>query len=239
MGEINAAEAVKFGADIKGRFVALSFAMAGRGRWERMGWWLGVEGGEVLLYLFIALVNEVLIVLPSAEGLLEHEEVFWPPIPLKAASDGVAGSFDPMVLQGREFLGIAFAGEDGLENEQAGDAGEIADDIVNLNIHLSECLVQVSHVIGGVTNEIVTVTKQGAHRANLLGRTEAGSEKTDGVKILEPLTIADVRFAAGDILGVTCVDKADFQTSGFEDLKERDPVNSGGFHGDGFNSAGE
>ena len=55
--------------------------------------------------------------------------------------------------------------------------GEIAGDIVILNIHLSDCVVRVSHVIGGGTNEIVTVTKQGAHRANLLGRREANKAR--------------------------------------------------------------
>ena len=58
--------------------------------------------------------------LPGVEGLLEDEEVFEPPIALKAAGDGVAGSFDAMVLEGGKFLGIAFAGEDGWENEQGG-----------------------------------------------------------------------------------------------------------------------
>ena len=60
--------------------------------------------------------------------------------------------------------------------EQAGNAGEVADDVVNLNIHLGECLVQVPHMIGRVADEVAAVTKQRANGADLFAWTEAGTE---------------------------------------------------------------
>src|SRR2546425_12037762 len=57
------------------------------------------------------------------------------------------------------------------------------------------------------------------------------------MEILKPLTVGNIRFASGHILDVTRVDQEYFEPSRLQDLKERDPVDSGRLHGHGFDVA--
>ena len=78
--------------------------------------------------------------LPGGQRLLEHEQMFGPPIALQAAGDGIAAGFDAMVFEGGQLLRVALAGQDGFQDAKAGDTGEVGDDVVDLNVHLRQAL---------------------------------------------------------------------------------------------------
>lgn len=107
---------------------------------QRWSVWIGltVEASQSLLDLLIALEDEVLVMAPRAQGLSHNEDVFRTPITLKTASDQVAGSFDAIVFERCQFLRVTFARHNGVENGQAADTGEVADDVVDLKVHLRE-----------------------------------------------------------------------------------------------------
>jgi hypothetical protein len=186
----------------------------------------------------IAGIDLLLVMEPGVVGLAEGEEMFGEPVAVEAASDDIFGSFDAWILEGGQGEGMALAGENGLKDSLAGNAGEIADDVVELNIHLGERLVEEADLIGGTTEEPIAMAEDGADGTNDFGRAKAGAEKTDGMEILEPLAILDVRFTAGQIFAMAGVDQTDLDPGGFEDLEEGDPVNAGGFHGDGGDATG-
>jgi len=186
-----------------------------------------IAGGDLLL-----------VMEPGVVGLAEGEEMFGEPVAVEAARDDISGSFDAWILEGGQCERIALTGEDGLKDGLAGDAGEIADDMVELNIHLGERLVEKADLIGGTTKEAVAMAQDGADGTNGFGRAKAAAQEADGMEILEPLAILDVGFAAGQIFAVPGVDQKDFQTGSLEDLEEGDPVNAGGFHGDGGDAGG-
>jgi len=97
---------------------------------------------------------------PGVQGLLDDEEVFGAPVTVEAAGNGIATGLDAMIFEGGELLGIALAGEDRFEDGQAGDAGEITDDIVDLEIHLGERLLNMLDMTPGITRERGPMTEE-------------------------------------------------------------------------------
>ena len=239
LGEVHAAEPVEFGAGIEVGFVTLRLFVLESGGGERVLVQIHftVEAGEQQFDLLVALGDEPLVMAPGIEGLLDDEEVFGTPVALQTTSNCVAAGLDAVIFQGGELLRIAFAGQEGVEDGQAGDAGQVADDVVNLQVHLGEGFLKVLHMAAGVTDEIGAMAQERADGTNLFGRAEAGAQEADGVEVLEPLAVADVGFAAGEVLAMAGVDQTDLQAGRFEDLKQRNPIDAGGFHGHRLHSA--
>ena len=59
---------------------------------------------------------------------------------------------------------------------------------------------------------------------NLALRTKAGAQQAIRVKALQPLRIAHVHLATGDMLGVTRIDQNYLKAALVEQFKNRDPV---------------
>ena len=113
---------------------------------------------------------------PGVQGLLDDEEVFVAPVTAQAAGQGVAAGFDAMVFERGELLRVTLAGEDG----QTGDAGQVADDVVDLEVHLGEGLLQMLHMAGSVTDEIGAMAQEGADGSwRARGRPSGGIGATD------------------------------------------------------------
>jgi hypothetical protein len=56
------------------------------------------------------------------------------------------------------------------------------------------------------------------------------------VEGLDPLTIEDVGFASRDTLDGMSADQTALKAAQFQNFEERDPVDTGAFHGDGHNA---
>ena len=97
---------------------------------------------------------------PGVQGLLDDEEVFGAPVTVEAAGNGIATGLDAMIFEGGELLGIALAGEDRFEDGQSGDAGEITDDVVDLEIHLGERFLDMLDMTPGITRERGPMTEE-------------------------------------------------------------------------------
>ena len=55
---------------------------------------------------------------------------------------------------------IPFTGEDGVYNRQPGQAGDVADDVMQLQIHLIQSLLHVIDVRGGHLHEALAMPEQ-------------------------------------------------------------------------------
>jgi hypothetical protein len=81
------------------------------------------------------------------------------------------------------------------------------------------------------------MSPKGAESTDVLRGTVGGSEKSDGVEVLKPLAIGDIGLAARHVLDVTGVDQANTKATVFQNLKERNPENTRGFHNYAFAAA--
>ncbi len=176
--------------------------------------------------------------LPGIQSLLEDEEMFSAPVALEGTGDGVARSFDAMIFEGGQLLGIPLARQNRFQDGQTGHAGQVADDVVELEIHLRERFLQVLHMAAGITGEVGPMAQEGTHGTNLFGRPEARAQQADRMQVLNPLAVADVGLAAGEIFTMPRVDQTDFQSGGFKDLKDGNPIDAGGLHGNGLDATG-
>ena len=195
-----------------------------------------VERSEHGLDLLIARGDELLVLFPQRVTLAQGEEVLLPPVAPQAFGDDFARGFDAMVLQTGQRHRIAFPREDRFEDGQARDAGEVADDVLELDVHLRERLVQMVHALGRALHQALAVAQDGTHRADFIGRTKARAQEPDRVEILQPLAILHIGLAAGQVFAMARIDEHHFQSGGFEDLEERDPINAGRFQRDGIDA---
>ena len=81
------------------------------------------------------------------------------------------------------------------------------------------------------------MAKNGTHCGDVMRGVEGTSQQADRVQILEPFAVEDIGLAAGHLLEVASVDQADLDPSFFQDGEERDPVDAGGLHGHGRDTA--
>ena len=199
----------------------------------------GIHALEIGLDLLVALVDLGGVDIIELEGLAQGEQVLGAVIADQGLGDGLPGGLDAEIAQGGQPLRIALSGEKGADDAQAGDAGDVADHVVELEIHLDQGFLHVLDVGGGGLDEPGALAPVGAQDADLIGGAEGGGQQAVGVELLQPLAILDVGLAAGKVFDVVGVDQADVQSVGFQDLGDRDPVDAGGFHGDRGDAAGD
>ena len=73
---------------------------------------------------------------------------------------------------------------------------------------------------------VAQVRPQGSHLG--IG-TERGPQQAQAVQLLNPLAIEHVALAARHMLEMPTVDQIDFQAARFQQLKDRNPIHTGGF----------
>ena len=171
------------------------------------------------------------------QGLLEGEDV----LRLVVAFEGFGDFFLALCAAGvavlGEFEGVAFAGDDVTDDGEAGEAGDVGDDVGQFEIHHLEGFLHMLDGAAGASDEVVAVAGEVAEGADFLGRAEGGLEEAVGVELLDPLAVEDISFAAGDVFDMASVDEEELEASGFEDFVDGDPIDAGGFHGDGVDAA--
>jgi len=112
-----------------------------------------------------------------------------------------------------------------------GLAGHIAQHLGELHVHLEQGLLHVEDVRGAVFEQLGAVTQQGAQGDQVGFGTERTLQQAVTVQGLNPLTVQHVRLASGDAPQRAGADQAAAKARRFERLEERNPVDTGAFHG--------
>jgi hypothetical protein len=118
-----------------------------------------------------------------------------------------------------------------VQKRLAGLARDIADDMVQLEIHLGQSFLHMLNMRSGHLDQAVPVAQQGTHRPDGLRGMKGAPQQSHRVQVLQPLAVGHVALAPGDILHMPGVDQTDFHTSLLQDLEQRNPVDPRGLHG--------
>jgi hypothetical protein len=178
VGEVDASELVEGEAEVEVRGIAFGLTALAFGRLEgfvgrvNFGFEGGVEGLELGVAVFDLLLEEVV----GLEGLSESEEVLGEVVAFQGLGDLVLGVMAARVAVLGEFEGVMLAIGDVADDGQAGSAGDVRDDIGELEVHLLEGLVEVVDFAGGGLDERVTVTDEVPEGADVLRGAEGGAQ---------------------------------------------------------------
>ena len=85
-------------------------------------------------------------------GLPQLEEMFGPPCPVQRQGDLLPAVMTLGMAPLGQPLGVALAVEDGQDDRHAGQPGDAADDLGQLDVHLLEGLLHVLDMTGGVAD---------------------------------------------------------------------------------------
>ena len=123
------------GGNIEGGLIALGFVFGGGSLRALL---VGIETREHRLNVLVASGNQVLKMPVACQSLLQAKEMLRTIVAHQTLSHNLAAGLDARVAQASELGGLAFSQEDGINNSQPADPGNVADDIVELEIHLGE-----------------------------------------------------------------------------------------------------
>ncbi len=153
---------------------------------------------------------------PGGQGLLQREEVLGPPGAFEGAGDGgrVVGAAAVAELRQRD--GVAFAADQGPEDTLAGDAGEITDDEVQLDIHLVEGLLHLLDVAAGVLHQRESPPQVAAELTDEVGRAKRRRQQAAGVQPADPLAVEAVGLGPAGAPGLPGVEQTDGQAAALE-----------------------
>src|SRR5271157_2188386 len=163
--------------------------------------------------------------------------MLWPVVSNESLGHLVPRAFHPTMTEVRQFDGIALARKDRIKNRLSTGSGDVAEHMVELQVHLAERLLHVQDVLGSHLQQAATVPPQGTKGTDRLGWPEARPQQPDRVQILDPLAVGYIALASGHTLQIVRVDQIDLEPALLQDLKQRDPVHPCRLHRHALNSA--
>ncbi len=206
LSEIDPKHGMERRPHIEGRRVWLFCRMPGRRQLARWFDDRRLQAVEDSLHPHVALGDLRLVDVVEFKRLAQRKNVFLAAIACQRGSDRLHRRVTARVpVRGQNFR-VALACDDGADDAHASYARDVGDDVMDLQVHLRQRLLHVLNVSCGVIQQPFPLTQVRAQNCNLAFRLEAAADQAVGMQSLEPLRVADVGLAAGDVLGVTGVD---------------------------------
>ena len=108
-------------------------------------------------------------------------------MPVSAFAISLGTGLAPGIAQACQHLGVTLAGEDGADDAQAGGAGDVGNDVMELNVHLGQRLLHMLDVRGRVLKKTLALTHVGSQHRNLSFGSKAGPQQSKRMEPLQPL----------------------------------------------------
>ncbi len=126
---------------------------------------------------------------------------------------------------------IAFTVEDVADDGEASGAGDVLEDLGELDIHLQEGGLNVAGVIGAGFDEGGAMAQVAAQGGDIGIGAKGSGKQAKSVEGLNPLGIRDIGLTPSDLFGVHGIGEKDGEAACFEQLEDGNPVKTCGFHG--------
>jgi hypothetical protein len=165
------------------------------------------------------------------------QDVFLP-IPAQALHQFGFAGFNPPVAQGRQTRRIALPVQDGAYDRLPGNPAEVADGIVQLDVHLGQRLLHLLHRAPRLLDLLIPQAPHGAHAADFFPRQKATAQQTIGVQLQQPLALLYVTLASRQILRPPRIDQVDVETASLQHVIHGHPVHARGLHHHTFRPTG-
>ena len=111
---------------------------------------------------------------------------------IECLGNGLFAALTAIVSEPRERARIALAREHGLDNCHPRHTGEVADDMLQLDIHLGAGLLHMLDMLPRIGQEHGPLLQITAQHADLVGRPKRTGQEAERVEALYPLAIVDV-----------------------------------------------
>ena len=122
------------------------------------------------------------------------------PMSLQRPGDSLLVGLGPGIAEPSQRPRIPLGAHDGLDNFHAGLAGDVADDVLELHVHLSQRFLHVLDVVGGILHQHAPLTQVAPQPPDLPLGPEGRRKQPVGVQLLEPLTVQHVCLASRHVL---------------------------------------
>jgi hypothetical protein len=130
----------------------------------------------------------------------------------------------------RQRLGVALAGDQGLQHRPARDAQDVSGDRVQLDAGVLQGLLDPLDLGAMGLDEPLAVAGQIPQLADLRRGHEAAAQQPTLQQLTQPGGITDIGLAAGQDLDVAGVDQQQLEPALFQHIPDRLPVLAGGLH---------
>ena len=182
---------------------------------------------ELGFNLQVALGDLGLVGPVKLQGLGQLEDMLLPPVPLQRLGDGLLVGLGPGISQPGQPAGIPFPLDDGFDDVHARLAGDVADHVLELHVHLGQRLLHVLDVLGGMLHQHGPLPQVAAQAADLILGPEGPRQQTVGMQLLQPLAVQHVRFPARHVLDASGVHQQHLEPALLQHAEERYPVDPG------------
>ncbi len=237
LGQVAPKQSVQHGSDIEGRSVGLFGLVPRRRQLAHRDRGALMQTLQHSLDACVALRDLGLIEIIQLHSLREGKDVLLPVVADQRLPDRLHRGMAARVAQCRQRCRIPLSSNNRANDGHARHAGDIRDHVMELQVHLRQRLLHVLDVRVGIVQQALTQPEIGPERRDVAFRPETGPQQAIGMQPLQPLCVADVGLAAGDMLGVAGIDEHHIDAVLIEDLEGRDPIHAGGFHRHGLHAA--
>ncbi len=142
----------------------------------------------------------------------------------------IGGGVDAPVSQGRQSLGIGLSGDQRLNHAAAGEAKDVGEHRIELDVGIFQRLLQALRVAAAFAHELLAGAQQIPHLLGRLVGHEAGPDQPMRHQIGQPGGVVHVRLAPRHVLDMGGVGQHQFELAIGENMPDRLPVDARGLH---------